>query len=90
MHIETLNEQVVSLNERLRHLASEEENLVFIDNDPILTIDNIPNSDFYSDRDCTGVHLNMQGLAALSSNMNRHLNEFALKTSNDTKWDVQK
>ena len=86
--IETMNEQVASLNEQLKCLATAEDNIVFIDNDQVLTQNSVPDKSLYNEFDRTGVHLNKKGLAAVSKNMTKHLNEI-LKINTVTKWDVK-
>ena len=86
--IETMNEQVASLNEQLKCLAASEDNIVFIDNDEVLTQNSVPDKSLYNEFDRTGVHLNKKGLAVVSQNMTKHINEI-LKINSVGKWDVK-
>ena len=89
MHISAINAEVTALNRSLRDLADKEENVVFVDNDNYLMKNGAPDDSLYVDSDRTGVHLNKQGLALVSSNITKGLSDMFFNSSDEAQWQTK-
>jgi hypothetical protein len=88
-HISAINAEVIALNQSLRTLASNEDNITFIDNDAQLTRNGEPDAAFYMNSDKTGVHLNKSGLALVSHNISKGLGELFSNSTDDAQWQTK-
>jgi hypothetical protein len=84
--IKRINGEITLLNEQLRQLASDEDNITFINHGEILTIEQRPIPDLYKDSDKTGIQLTNVGMTAVANNISRHLNDLFNEPPNKAKW----
>ena len=84
--INKINGEITLLNEQLQQLAAEEENIIFIDHSPILSIEQNPIPDLYKDLDLTGIQLTNIGMTTVANNISRHLNDLFNESFNQAKW----
>ena len=89
IHNNTINAEIAALNNSLRMLADEEDNVIFIDNDIDLTKNGVPDVSLYADTDKTGVHLNSGGLALVSSNLSKGLSNLFFNSTDDAQWHTK-
>ncbi len=83
-----VNSEINVLNEMLKRLSKQEENVYFIDNDGGLMVDSSPCIDLYRDSDITGVHLNNKGRLILIDNIQQGIREAFYKANLRHEWNV--
>ena len=82
------NRQIRLFNDRLKTLARDESNLVFVDNSSYLVEGDQVQSSFYRKNDADKIHLNTSGREELARMLQMSLKETVYRCKLENEWQI--